>query len=96
MKKPKPRPDFNRDPGRDYDILSTKFKRGDEEKQQAIREATLKRCTDKYWKTHDYDFLKVAYLDAAKEAAFAEAREAAKKTHGQVKIFSSLSLYLQR
>jgi hypothetical protein len=84
MKKPKPRPDFNRDPGREYNIVSTKFRKNDEERQQAIDEAIKKKVTDKYWKTHDFDFLRIAYLDAEKEKTFLEAREAAKPSHGQV------------
>ena len=92
MKKPKPRADANRDPGRDFDMISTKFKKDDDAKQLEIHNAIKKKCEDKYWKTHDFDYVKVKYLKEEKEAAFLVQREELSKVSFLVLVYDSIIL----
>lgn len=86
MKKPKPRPDFNRDPGRPYNIVSTKFKGDDEGMQKSIDDAIKQKCEEKYWKTHDFDFIKIKQLDQTKEEKYLEQREEKSKVWGEAQL----------
>jgi hypothetical protein len=52
-----------RDPGRDFNIVSGKFKADDESKQQKIAADIRESCDKKFWKTHSYDYIKIKYHD---------------------------------
>jgi hypothetical protein len=83
LKKPPPRPHFDRDPGREYSVVSGKFHVDHDRKEEEIAEEIRKKCEQKFWKTHDFDFIRTRYYDDKKEEAFQEKREEMKKTHGQ-------------
>jgi hypothetical protein len=50
-------------PGRDFNIVSGKFKKDDDSKQQKIAADIRENCDKKFWKTHSYDYIKVKYHD---------------------------------
>jgi hypothetical protein len=50
-------------PGRDFNIVSGKFKADDESKQQKIAADIRESCDKKFWKTHSYDYVKIKYHD---------------------------------
>eukprot|EP01038_Epipyxis_sp_PR26KG_P013713 gene13713-18394_t len=68
---------------RDFDLISNHFKTNHEERIKEDYEKVKDHVLDKYWKTHDYDFIKGEYYDEMKEKTFKDQREIIKKVQGE-------------
>lgn len=71
-----------RDSGRDFHVVSGKFKIDDEAKQERIASQIREGCEKKFWQTHDYDFIKVKSYDLRKEEEFLDKYKALEKIQG--------------
>lgn len=71
-----------RDPGRNFNVVSGKFKTDDKAKQERIDSQVREVCEKKFWQTHDYDFIKVKSYDPRKEEDFLDQNKALEKIQG--------------
>jgi hypothetical protein len=71
-----------RDSGRDFHVVSGKFKIDDEAKQDKIASQIREGCEKKFWLTHEYDFIKVKSYDPRKEEDFLDQNKALVKIQG--------------
>ena len=71
---------------RDYNIISGKYLSNHEERVKLDLEYAKLEAAKKYWETHDYDPIKVTYIDPEKETQFVQENEEMAKTHGLDKI----------
>jgi hypothetical protein len=60
---------------RDFNIINNRYYHNREERQKEEFEEMKKHVLNKYWKTHDYDLLKVEYYDANKEEKYWEQKK---------------------
>ena len=71
-----------RDPGRDFNIVSGKFKQNDDSRQEKIASDIRDTCEKKYWKTHSYDFIKVKSCDPLAQIKFEQHVKALESVQG--------------
>ena len=55
----------------------------DEEKRACEKKESRERSMKKYWKTHNYDPIRVSYCDGKKEKEYQTMRSELEKTHGK-------------
>ena len=61
-------------PPRDFNVLSNKFIKSHEEREDLEHQKVVDHVTKKYWQTHDFDLLRGRYYDSEKEKDFLEQR----------------------
>ena len=71
---------------RAFDIISNKFLMNDEEKVREEIETLQNKIIEKYWQTHNYDPIRIKYIDPEKEAEFQEQRKLINSIHGSSQI----------
>lgn len=67
---------------REFNVVSNKFYKNDEEKRREEYEATKEHVLKKYWDTHDYNPIKAKYYDEKKEKIYQEQRHVLEKVQG--------------
>lgn len=60
--------------GREFNVVSNEYFEDNEQRQGEDFERIKADVARKYWKTHDFDFIKGQYLDGEKEAKYREQR----------------------
>ena len=60
--------------GRDFNVVSNEYFENNQERQESDFEKIKSDVQNKYWKTHDFDFIKGQYIDGEKEAKYQEQR----------------------
>jgi hypothetical protein len=75
LKRPAPRHSEARAGEREYNILNERFHKNDTARRQAEYDEMKDHYLKKYWDTHDYDFVKMQYLDPQKEEAYRDQRQ---------------------
>lgn len=60
--------------GREFNVVSNEYFENNQERQDADFEQIKGDVQKKYWKTHDFDFIKGQYIDGEKEAKYREQR----------------------
>ena len=67
---------------RDFYIVSGKFKVDDENKQLAITRRVRDKCEETFWRTHDYDCIRVKSYDPKLQEQFIRENKAIEKSQG--------------
>lgn len=68
---------------RDYNIITNRYLELHDEKIDVDKEIERLNAAKKYWKTHNFDPLTIAYCDPDKEQQFQETKKEEERTHGQ-------------
>lgn len=68
--------------GREFNVISNEYFEDNEQRQNIEFERIKADVVSKYWKTHDYDFIKGEYIDGQKEARYREQRAMLGKVQG--------------
>jgi hypothetical protein len=71
---------------RDYDIISTKYKKFNEEKEKVDKEITRIQTAKIFYKNNDYNPVKGIYFNEAKEQAYQDKMKKEQKNWGKEKI----------
>ena len=71
---------------RDYDIISTKYKKYNEEKEKVDKEITKIQTAKIFYKNNDYNPVKGIYFNEAKEQAFQDKMKEEQKNWGKEKM----------
>lgn len=66
---------------RDFDVISNTFINNHNERASKEHNQVNAHIVDKYWQTHDYDFIKGEYYDEKKENKFKEHRDISAINH---------------
>ena len=62
--------------------MSGKFKEENDQKQEKIASDNRNTCDKKFWKTHNYDFIKVKSYDPKAQSAYERHSEAIERVQG--------------
>ena len=67
---------------REFNIVSNKFYKNDEDRRREEYERTKEHVLQKYWETHDYNPIKAKYYDVNKEQTYQEQRHILEEVQG--------------
>jgi hypothetical protein len=76
MAKPSPKKEYqkniNMDVFRDYNIVTNRYWEKHKDKTMKDMEQNREKVNQKYWKTHNFNYLTCSFYDEAKEKQFQE------------------------
>ena len=67
---------------REFNIVSNKFYKNDEDRRREEYERTKEHVLEKYWESHDYNPIKAKYYDVNKEQKYQEQRHILEEVQG--------------
>ncbi|TMW63740.1 hypothetical protein Poli38472_002681 [Pythium oligandrum] len=72
---------------RDFSILTNKYHSNHEERAQIEQQHAKEVAAVKFYKTHNYDPVRITYFDPDKETEFLERRHQEQQVHGKDRVF---------